>query len=174
GVASTLVRLNGQRQTPSAMATDRGENFVDTSSLPPLIALDRVEILKDGATALYGSEAVAGVVNFLTRRNFTGVELELGYQDIPGHDQRDVELGVLYGVGNDTTQFLAAFSRLDRTMLTTADRRLSTVTDDLSQAGNPGSFLIPTRPAHPVYGAVWTEAFDSNNNGIADFIEPTI
>ena len=174
GVASTLVLLNGQRQTPSAMATDRGENFVDTSSLPPLIALDRVEILKDGATALYGSEAVAGVVNFLTRRNFTGVELELGYQDIPGHDQRDVELGVLYGVGNDTTHFLAAFSRLDRTMLTTADRRLSTVTDDLSQAGYPGSFLIPTRPAHPVYGAVWAQAFDSNNNGIADFIEPTV
>src|SRR5690606_15787674 len=80
----------------------------------------------------------------------------------------------LYGVGNDTTHFLAAFSRLDRTMLTTADRRLSTVTDDLSQAGYPGSFLIPTRPAQPVYGAVWAQAFDSNNNGIADFIEPTV
>lgn len=174
GVASTLVLVNGARQTPSAMATDRGENFVDTSSLPPLIALDRIEILKDGATALYGSEAVAGVVNFLTRRSFDGVEVEIGYQDIPGHDQRDIDLSVLYGVGNDRTHLLAAFSRLDRTMLTTADRRLSSVTDDLSQAGNPGSFLIPTRPAHPVYGAVWTQAFDSNGNGIADFIEPTL
>src|SRR5690606_33511173 len=46
--------------------------------------------------------------------------------------------------------------------------------DDLSQAGNPGSFLIPTRPAHPVYGAVWAQAFDSNGNGVADFIEPTL
>ncbi len=174
GVASTLVLFNGQRQTASAMATDRGENFVDTSSLPPMIAFDRVEILKDGAAALYGSEAVAGVVNFLSRRNFEGVEVELGYQDIPGHDQRDLELSVLYGVGNDTTHFLAAFSHLDRDMLTTADRRLSSLTDDLSQAGYPGSFLIPTQPAHAVYGAVWGQAFDSNGNGIADFIEPTL
>src|SRR5690606_32511988 len=171
GVASTLVLINGRRQTASAMATDRGENFVDTSSLPPLIAMDRVEILKDGATALYGSEAVAGVVNFLTRSDFVGFEAEIGYQDIPGHDQSDVEIGLLYGVGNDRTHLLAAFSRLDRDMLTTADRRLSTTADDLSQAGNPGSFLVPQRPAHPVYAAVWTQAFDSNANGIADFIE---
>nr|MBO2512378.1 TonB-dependent receptor [Gammaproteobacteria bacterium] len=171
GVASTLVLINGRRQTASAMATDRGENFVDTSSLPPLIAMDRVEILKDGATALYGSEAVAGVVNFLTRSDFAGLEAEIGYQDIPGHDQNDVEVQLLYGVGNDRTHLLAAFSRLDRDMLTTADRRLSTTADDLSQAGNPGSFLVPQRPAHPVYAAVWTQAFDSNANGIADFIE---
>src|SRR5690606_39538965 len=78
GVASTLVLINGRRQTASAMATDRGENFVDTSSLPPLIAMDRVEILKDGATALYGSEAVAGVVNFITRSDITGFEAEVG------------------------------------------------------------------------------------------------
>jgi iron complex outermembrane recepter protein len=174
GVASTLVLVNGRRQAASAMATDRGENFVDTSSLPPLIAMDRVEILKDGATALYGSEAVAGVVNFLTRTDFEGFEIELGYQGIPSHDQRDLELGLLYGVGNDRTHFLAAFSRLDRDMLTTEDRRLSTTADDLSQAGSPGSFLIPTLPAHPVYGAVWSQAFDSNGNGIADFIEPTL
>ena len=171
GVASTLVLINGRRQTASAMATDRGENFVDTSSLPPLIAMDRVEILKDGATALYGSEAVAGVVNFMTRSDFVGFEAEVGYQDIPGHDQSDVEISLLYGVGNDRTHFLAAFSRLDRDMLTTADRRLSTTADDLSQAGNPGSFLIPTLPGHPVYAAVWTQAFDSNSNGIADFFE---
>ncbi|MFS8609559.1 MAG: TonB-dependent receptor, partial [Gammaproteobacteria bacterium] len=171
GVAATLVLISGRRQTASAMATDRGENFVDTSSLPPLIAMDRVEILKDGATALYGSEAVAGVVNFLTRSDFAGLEAEIGYQDIPGHDQNDVEVQLLYGVGNDRTHLLAAFSRLDRDMLTTADRRLSTTADDLSQAGNPGSFLVPQRPAHPVYAAVWTQAFDSNANGIADFVE---
>jgi iron complex outermembrane receptor protein len=61
GVSSTLVLINGRRQTQSAVTTDRGENFVDTSSLPPMIAFERIEILKDGATALYGSEAVAGV-----------------------------------------------------------------------------------------------------------------
>src|SRR5690606_16703733 len=65
-----------------------------------------------------------------------------------------------------------AFSRLERDPLTTAERRLSTTSDDLSQAGNPGSFLIPTTPGNPVYAAVWSAAFDSNDNGIADFVEP--
>ncbi|HEU4617518.1 MAG TPA: TonB-dependent receptor, partial [Gammaproteobacteria bacterium] len=174
GVSSTLVLLNGRRQTPAAVATDRGENFVDTSSLPPMIAIERVEILKDGATALYGSEAVAGVVNFLTRRNFTGIEVQGDYQSVAGGDQRDAELGLLYGVGNDRTHLLAAFSRLDRSALTTAEKRLSTVEDDLSQAGNPGSFLIPTRPLQPVFGAVWSQAYDSNRNNIADFVEPAL
>ncbi len=72
GVSSTLVLVNGRREVQSAAATDRGENFVDTSALPPMIAIQRVEVLKDGATALYGSDAVAGVVNFVTRDSADG------------------------------------------------------------------------------------------------------
>lgn len=171
GVSSTLIMINGRRQTQSAAATDRGENFVDTSSLPPMIAFDRIEILKDGATALYGSEAVAGVVNFITRSDFEGFDLRLEFQGVDGHPQEDKQISGLYGVGNDRTHFLAAFSILDRDPLTTNDRRLSGPTDDLSQAGNPGSFLVPSLPGNPVYGLVWTAAFDSNLNGIADALE---
>lgn len=171
GVSSTLIMINGRRQTQSAAATDRGENFVDTSSLPPMIAFDRIEILKDGATALYGSEAVAGVVNFITRSNFEGFDLRLEFQGVDGFPQEDKQISGLYGVGNDSTHFLAAFSILDRTPLTTNDRRLSGPTDDLSQAGNPGSFLVPSLPGNPVYGLVWTAAFDSNLNGVADALE---
>ena len=174
GVNSTLVLINGRRQTQSAVATDRGENFVDTSSLPPMIAFEQVQILKDGATALYGSEAVAGVVNFITRSNFSGFDLELGVQDVADHPQEDRQISGLYGVGNDKTHFLAAFSYLDRDPLTTNDRRLSGPTDDLSQAGNPGSFLIPSLPGNPAFQSVWTAAFDSNLNGIADFVEPSL
>src|SRR5688572_827858 len=89
GVSSTLLLINGRRQTQSAVTTDRGENFVDTSSLPPMIAFERIEILKDGATALYGSEAVAGVANFITRGDFVGFDLELGLQGNDRHPQRD-------------------------------------------------------------------------------------
>jgi outer membrane receptor protein involved in Fe transport len=176
GVSSTLVLVNGRRQTQSAAATDRGENFVDTSALPPLIAFERVELLKDGATALYGSEAVAGVVNFLTRSSFDGFDLEAGLQAVDGTPQQDVEISGLYGAGTGDrrTHVLVAFDHLDRSMLSTADRRLSTTTDDLSQAGMPGTFLIPTRPTNPVYGAVWAGAYDTNNNGIADFVEPQL
>ena len=174
GVGSTLVLINGRRQTQSAVATDRGENFVDTSSLPPMIAFEQVQILKDGATALYGSEAVAGVVNFITRSNFDGFDLELGVQDVDGYPQNDRQISGLYGVGNDRTHFLAAFSYLDRDPLTTNDRRLSLPGDDLSQAGNPGSFLIPSLPGNPAFQTVWTAAFDSNLNGVADFVEPSL
>jgi len=174
GVSSTLVMINGRRQTQSAAATDRGENFVDTSSLPPMIAFDRIETLKDGATALYGSEAVAGVVNFITRSDFQGFDLQLDVQGVDAHPQDDNQISALWGIGNDTTHFLAAVSFLDRSPLTTNDRRLSGPSDDLSQAGNPGSFLVPSLPANPSYATVWTGAFDSNLNGVADALEPRL
>jgi iron complex outermembrane receptor protein len=174
GVSSTLVLINGRRQTQSAVATDRGENFVDTSSLPPLIAFDRIEVLKDGATSLYGSEAVAGVVNFLTRDAFEGFELDLSMQTVDAHPQDDLEISGLYGGGNDRTHVLVAFSYLDREPLSTYDRRLSGPTDDLSQAGNPGSFLVPSLPSNPLYAPIWTGAFDSNLNGVADAVEPQL
>lgn len=174
GVSSTLVLINGRRQTQSAVTTDRGENFVDTSSLPPMIAFERIEILKDGATALYGSEAVAGVTNFITRTNFEGFDLELGLQGNDRYPQQDIELSGLWGGGTDATRVLVAFNHLDREPLTTFERRLSGPTDDLSQAGNPGSFLVPSLPGNPAYRSVWTAAFDSNRNGVADFVEPTL
>ena len=174
GVSSSLVLINGRRQTQSAVATDRGENFVDTSSLPPMIAFDRIEILKDGATALYGSEAVAGVVNFMTRSDFRGFEIELDLQTVDGYPQDDLRLSALYGGGNDTTHVLAALSILDRDPLTTNDRRLSGPLDDLSQAGNPGSFLVTSIPGNPLYAPIWSAAFDSNGNGVADAVEPQI
>jgi len=174
GVSSTLVLVNGRREVQSAAATDRGENFVDTSALPPMIAFQQVEVLKDGATALYGSEAVAGVVNFVTRDRFDGFQLEATAQAVDGTPQRDLEISGVFGGGDYRTRALIAFSHLSRDMLTTADRRLSTTSDDLSQAGNPGTFLAPTRPANPVYGAVWASAYDTNHNGIADFVEPQL
>jgi outer membrane receptor protein involved in Fe transport len=174
GVSSTLVLVNGRRQTQTAVATDRGENFVDLSSLPPMIAFERIEILKDGATALYGSEAVAGVANFITRSNFLGFDLELGLQGNDNHPQQDVELSGLYGAGEGATHVLVAFNHLDREPLTTFERRLSGPADDLSQAGMPGSFLVPSLPGNPAYRSVWTAAFDSNLNGVADFVEPTL
>ncbi len=172
GVSSTLVMINGRRQTQSAAATNRGENFVDTSSLPPMIAFDRIETLKDGATALYGSDAVAGVVNFITRSDFVGLDLQFDFRSVDGYPQQDSEVSGIFGTGEGATHLLAAFTLLDRSPLSTNDRRLSGPTDDLSQAGNPGSFVIPTLPGNPVYAAVWSSAFDSNLNGLADALEP--
>jgi outer membrane receptor protein involved in Fe transport len=179
GVASTLVLLNSRRQTYSAFTTNKGENFVDTASLVPMIAVDRVEILKDGAASLYGSDAVGGVVNFMTRDDFEGVELSLDY--VTGdYGQQDSTLSAIYGAGNEAINFIAAFSLFDREGLSTADKRLSGPGDDLSDAGFPGSFLVPQRPTFPSLPALqaaqlqgaWTLYFDGvNGNGVADFFE---
>ena len=174
GVNSTLVMLNSRRQVHSAVTTNRGNNFVDTSALPPMIAIDRIETLKDGATALYGSDAVAGVVNFITRSDFEGLDVQFDVQTVAGHPQDDQQFSLLYGGGTDRTHVLLAFSVLDRKPLTTTDKRLSTIADDLSAVGNPGSFLVTALPGNPDYAPVWTAAFDTNFNGVADLVEPTL
>jgi iron complex outermembrane receptor protein len=71
GVNSTLVLVNGRRMAPYGLADDGQRNFVDLSAIP-LDAVDRVEVLKDGASALYGSDAIAGVVNIILRKDYQG------------------------------------------------------------------------------------------------------
>ncbi|HVZ46029.1 MAG TPA: TonB-dependent receptor [Ramlibacter sp.] len=71
GVNSTLVLVNGRRMTTYGLADDGTRNFVDLNSLP-LEAVDRIEVLKDGASAIYGADAVGGVVNVILRKNYSG------------------------------------------------------------------------------------------------------
>lgn len=73
---STLVLLNGRRVVIGAYAdpNDGNSSLYDLNSIP-VSALDRVEILKEGASAIYGSDAVAGVINFITKTNYQGVEV---------------------------------------------------------------------------------------------------
>lgn len=69
GSTRTLVLINGRRSAPAG-----GSNAVDIATIP-LRMVERVEVLKDGASAVYGSDAVAGVVNFILRRDFVGTEI---------------------------------------------------------------------------------------------------
>ena len=66
GVNSTLVLVNGRRMTTYGLADDGTRTFVDLNSIP-LEAVDRIEVLKDGASAIYGADAVGGVVNVILR-----------------------------------------------------------------------------------------------------------
>ncbi|MBB4212475.1 TonB-dependent receptor-like protein [Rhodothalassium salexigens DSM 2132] len=143
GVSSTLVLLNGRRQVVSGAATDNGVNFVDTASLVPLIAIERLEILKDGAATLYGADAVAGVANFLTRDGFEGLEVRGEFQTIADTgSSSDARIEVLGGVQMDRGYAIAAVSYLDRTPLTMQEKRLSPLFGpDLSSIGDPGTYL---------------------------------
>ena len=79
GLSSTLTLLNGRRAGFAPVSNDVGQSFFDINSIPVLL-IDRVEILRDGASATYGSQAVAGVANIVTRKGFTGLEVAGGYR----------------------------------------------------------------------------------------------
>ena len=74
GQKNTLILVNGKRVASYATAQNLQETFVDLNSLP-MAAVQRIEVLKDGASSVYGSDAVAGVVNIILYQQFTGTEV---------------------------------------------------------------------------------------------------
>jgi iron complex outermembrane recepter protein len=99
GEARTLVLVNGRR-----LATFAGSNgstvAVDINAVP-LAAIDRVEVLRDGASSLYGSDAVAGVINFILRSDYTGLELSAQYGAPTRKGGGEVsKAGIVFGAGS--------------------------------------------------------------------------
>ncbi len=121
GLSSTLVLINGKRQTIAAALANDGSVFVDTSTIP-VAALQRVEILKEGATSAYGSDAVAGVVNYILRKDFEGFEVSGGYQSTAEDGQDTTEASLLWGFGNDRTRVTLAAALMRQDPLSAADR----------------------------------------------------
>ena len=141
GLNSTLVLLNGRRQTVSGGVADDGSTFVDLNALAPLNVVERIEILKDGAAALYGTDAVAGVVNVLTRKDVDGWELEGGFGTTTRSSQQDVTLRGLYGLQTDRIRATVAASHLRRSWLPSVDRDF-TQGKGFSGFGQPGAFIL--------------------------------
>ena len=110
GVNSTLVLVNGRRMTTYGLADDGSRTFVDLNSIP-LDAVERVEVVKDGASAIYGADAVGGVVNVILRSNYTGASVGGSYgQSGKGDGQTTRAFGSL-GIGNiDTDKYNVFFS----------------------------------------------------------------
>lgn len=119
GAGASLVLLNGGRQI-----NDGGFGFVDVNNLAPSIMIDRVEVLTDGSSALYGADAVAGVVNFITKRNFSGFEVKADFQRIQDttHGRPDTNVGLLWGGHSDATSVVAGLEYQTTEILLTDDR----------------------------------------------------
>jgi iron complex outermembrane receptor protein len=110
GVNSTLVLVNGRRMTTYGLADDGTRNFVDLNSLP-LEAVERIEVLKDGASAIYGADAVGGVVNVILRSNYTGASIGGSYGQSSRSDGQTTRAFAVLGVGNiDTDKYNVFFS----------------------------------------------------------------
>lgn len=99
GAASTLVLLNGRRMAPYGLADDGQKVFADLNVIPT-DAVERIEILKDGASAIYGSDAIAGVVNIILRRNFSGVSARALVGSGEGGDGQQHNVALAWGAGD--------------------------------------------------------------------------
>ena len=138
GLSSTLVLINGRRQTLSGAITNDGSVFVDSSHIP-IEAIEQVEVLKEGAASTYGSDAIAGVVNFILRKDFEGFEITAAISKATDSSQKDTDIGFLWGAELGNTFVTVSGHYLDRTPLTIEDRpELGDVA--LSSLGN--TFLL--------------------------------
>ena len=101
-VDATLVLLDGHRLAPYPLADDGQRPFTDISSLP-LGIVERVEVLQDGASAIYGSDAIAGVVNIITKKQFTGLDLTGGIGSTYRWDGQSQRFAATFGMGDLAT-----------------------------------------------------------------------
>jgi iron complex outermembrane receptor protein len=107
----------------------------------PAAAIDRVEILRDGASAIYGSEAIGGVINLRTRRDAVRPQVELQWNEPGGDGARSWGTNFVTGGRNEQARWLVALETLHRDPLVAAQRDYLLDNAPLSFQGNPGSFI---------------------------------
>ena len=142
---STLVLINGRRLGNSAFSNG---GVVDVNTIP-LAAIERIEVLTDGASAIYGSQAVGGVVNIITKKNYGGVEIGGRYGGATGEGQyREWGAAVVGGTGDEKSSFTAAVQYYHRDPLLSTDRDIAHLTYEQQLARNSwgSSALSPSFP----------------------------
>ncbi len=112
GPNNTLVLVNGRRMANFGLADDGHASYVDLSQIP-FDAVERIEILKDGASAIYGSDAVAGVVNVILRQQFTGVTVMGSGGTNYNGEGNQWRAAITAGIGDLTKDRYNAFISLD-------------------------------------------------------------
>lgn len=148
GVGNTLVLLNGRRLVnhPTSQAGDGNVPVLGyNSNALPVAGLERLEILRDGASAIYGSDAVAGVVNTVTRGDFDGAELNVRYGFAEGTHRKEYEgtalVGHSFAEGRGNFSLFLNYVRRTAQLAedqpyTATDNLMSYFEDDPAYAGN--------------------------------------
>lgn len=158
GANSTLVLLNGRRLTAAPFAQGGSAatlgtiQFVDLNMIP-VDAIARVEVLKDGASAVYGADAVAGVVNLILKDNIQGSTVRAFYGDFPGGIAANTFKGSVYtGATSGKLKVFALANYLHQAKIQYPEFSQKLVS--LSTTQNPGTFVVPVGGTNPVTGAV--------------------
>ncbi len=151
GVQRTLVLLNGRRMVPSGTGADPS---VDLNSIPTS-AVERIEVLKDGASAVYGSDAIAGVVNIITRKKLNGTEVS-GYAGATPHGDGSVyDVTATTGTSGERASILFSAGFTKQQAIFARDRAFSAVPTAFDASGQTS----PTgKPGPYTYGGPWVAA----------------
>lgn len=175
---NVLVLLNGRRLPVNALHDASGSGAAVDINMIPLAAIERIEVLKEGASAIYGADAVAGVVNIITRKNYRGAEISVGYGISSRGDAREKTLSLAAGHGDlDADKFNVLFGlnvfkrdplyRSDRDNSSSADFRRFGGRDARSSFSPYGNIVDPLTgdPTNTTYRACPPE----NINGTCRF-----
>ena len=134
GESSTLLLINGRRVSPFPLPQNGTDSFYDLNSIP-IDAIDRVEILKESASAVYGSDAIAGVINVILKTNYTGFQMETYYGDTTDKNASEFRESFLSGFSNEKFRIQVSGSYLHQNSLAARDRGFSRTADHRKQGG---------------------------------------
>ena len=165
GINRTLVLLNGRRIVNGGT----GANSSVDLNIIPVALIERIEVLKDGASAIYGADAVAGVVNIITKENFEGVEASVSYGQTFKQDGEEGAVDLAWGVNNDRGSLMAAINYAESGTVNMASRApcgLGEVNGKLKCVGS--SSTIGGRALLPDGSRI---NFNQDPNGDGDFYE---
>ena len=145
-VGATLVLIDGHRMAPYPIGDDGERSFVDIANLP-FDAIERVEVLKDGASAVYGSDAIAGVVNIILKKTFEGAKLNADGGTSAHGDGNTYHVSGIWGMGNlvnDGHNFYLSAEYKQQNQIRYADRGgLLSQTDFTSTGGYNVTLGVP-------------------------------
>ncbi len=151
GVEYTLTLVNGRRVSPFPIGAGATASFTNTQTIP-LAAVERVEVLTDGASAIYGSDAVAGVINYVMRKEFNGFEVTTGYLNTFDADLSTPSVTLTGGVSNGRASALVFAEWQKRNALYRRDRAWSRSSDHSDVGGLNILTLGGTQPTgYPAY-----------------------
>ena len=176
GQQSTLVLINGRRVAPYAFGQNVNgvtAGFVDLDSIP-LEAVDRIEVLKDSGSAIYGSDAIAGVVNIILKKDYQGLELTAEYGNTTHRDSGEQTYSMVTGLVNDKANAMFFVDYYDRNAQYLRDRSNSANADHSAQGGldfrssaSPQGFVFDPFTGNPLFvpstGATTTNQLSSTD-----------
>ena len=135
GNNNTLVLINGRRAAPYASAGFNGFQTVFDFNSIPTAAIESVEVLKDGASAIYGSDAVAGVVNVTLKKNYTGLSTELSFGNTFGTDSNERSAFVIAGTQAGKLSIVTTFDWQQRASMFGRDLSYANQSDGTPYGG---------------------------------------